>query len=193
MTTVIQNQIGPRNLSAFHEAGHATCAMALGFVVKSVNIHEVDGRSGRVEFFLNQIGADNSTLLREVLVSAAGLAAETLFYGKTNEQFPIDGTCDSTAGHLRDQAEASTILSKMNVDLDFKVCMGYAAMLLKEERLWQTVESIAECLIARNALDESEIIQFSVGVNLVNKDWVEGVEGAFRNCAHRNPPAASSN
>lgn len=71
-----------REATAYHEAGHAVIALALGRSIQRVSI--VPGREwlGRCEFQKGRVRPTEDWLEREILIALAGLAAEARHTGQ---------------------------------------------------------------------------------------------------------------
>jgi len=67
--------------TAFHEAGHAVIALALGRAVQRVSILPGRGWLGRCEFRKGRVRPSEDWLEREILISLAGPAAEARHTG----------------------------------------------------------------------------------------------------------------
>ena len=67
--------------TAYHEAGHAVVALALGRTVQRVSIVPGQGWLGRCEFQKGRVRPSEDWLEREILISLAGAAAEARHTG----------------------------------------------------------------------------------------------------------------
>jgi len=67
---------------AYHEAGHAVVALALGRPVQLVTVLPDKQRLGRCEFGKGKTKPTDDWLEREVLIALAGLAAEARYTGR---------------------------------------------------------------------------------------------------------------
>ena len=67
--------------TAYHEAGHAVVALALGRAVQRVSILPGRGWLGRCEFQKGRVRPTEDWLEREILISLAGAAAEARHTG----------------------------------------------------------------------------------------------------------------
>lgn len=67
--------------TAYHEAGHAVIALALGREVQRVSILPGRGWLGRCEFKKGRVRPSEDWLEREILISLAGAAAEARHTG----------------------------------------------------------------------------------------------------------------
>src|SRR5947207_13643574 len=72
-------------LTAYHEAGHAVMALVLGRPVDHVSIRPDARRLGHCEFRKPVFRPTEDWLEREMLISLAGPAAESLFDGAYDE------------------------------------------------------------------------------------------------------------
>ena len=71
--------------TAYHEAGHAVMALALGRPVDHVSIRPDAQRLGHCDFRKPVFRPSEDWLEREMLISLAGPAAEGLFAGEYDE------------------------------------------------------------------------------------------------------------
>src|SRR4051812_29930781 len=69
-------EYSPEAATAYHEAGHAVAALALGRPVDRVTIRPRQQRAGQCEFGKAVFRPSEDWLERELLISLAGLAAE---------------------------------------------------------------------------------------------------------------------
>mgnify|MGYP003385116220 CR=1 FL=1 len=71
-----------REATAYHEAGHAVIALALGRSIQRVSIVPGQGWLGRCEFQKGRVRPTEDWLEREILIALAGLAAEARHTGQ---------------------------------------------------------------------------------------------------------------
>ena len=122
--------------TAYHEAGHAVIALALGRSIQRVSI--LPGREwlGRCEFRKERVRPTEDWLEREILIALAGLAAEARHTG----QYAWDGAAQDlrTVRRLSVQRAGERQAERLQRRLLAKV-----DHLLVQEENWQAVELIA--------------------------------------------------
>jgi hypothetical protein len=118
----------PAEHTAYHEAGHAVMALALGRPVDHVSIRPDAQYLGHCEFRKAVFRPSEDWLEREMLISLAGLAAEAIHTG--------DYAWDGAARDLRYARE---------------LALGRAGNERKAERLTDRVLSKAEHLLSKPA------------------------------------------
>src|ERR1700722_2866745 len=67
--------------TAYHEAGHAVMALALGRPVHGVSILPQRDRLGQCEYRKGRVRPTEDWLEREILIALGGIAAEARFMG----------------------------------------------------------------------------------------------------------------
>jgi len=126
----------PNEATAYHEAGHAVAALALGRPVHGVSILPDRERAGVCEFGKGTFKPTDDWLEREAIISLAGLAAEARFTGNyawdaAAQDFRyVRQLTVSRAGERRAERLERRLLSKTE-------------HLLYQEANWRAVELIA--------------------------------------------------
>jgi len=127
--------------AAFHEAGHAVVARALGLTVEAASIREDRTTAGRVRF---RVGGDRRSAEREIVVLLSGGVAEKLATGAAD----ADGAASDVA------AAWELLLSMASSEERAKEWM--AAAWRAAEKLvtenWSSVIQLAEALLARRSV-----------------------------------------
>jgi ATP-dependent Zn protease len=130
---------------AYHEAGHAVAALALGRPVQHVSVLPDRENLGLCEFRKGAFRPSEDWLEREILISLAGIAAEARFTGNyawdgasRDLQF-VRRLAVERAGERRAERLERRMLSKVE-------------HLLAQEGHWRAVELIAAELLARGAI-----------------------------------------
>jgi ATP-dependent Zn protease len=122
--------------TAYHEAGHAVIALALGRPVRRVSILPDRERLGVCEFGKATFRPSEDWLEREILIALGGIAAEARFTGDyawdaaARDQQYVHRLAVQRAGERRADRLQRRLLAK-------------AEHLLADEGHWQAVELIA--------------------------------------------------
>ena len=124
--------------TAYHEAGHAVIALALGRSIQRVCI--LPGRKwlGRCEIQKGRTRPSEDWLEREILIALAGLAAEARHSGK----YDIEGAIQDlrTARRLAVQRAGERQADRLQRRLLSKV-----ERLLDQEGYWRAVRQLQRC------------------------------------------------
>jgi len=131
----------PREITAYHEAGHAVAALALGRPVAWVSIRPGRKYLGVCLFGKSVFRPSEDWLEREAMIALAGPAAEA---GLTGEM--------DWAGAARDHEYAFSLARSRcgddkKADRQVKRWLSKADHLLGSGNTWQFVERIAEELV----------------------------------------------
>jgi hypothetical protein len=133
-------------ITAYHEAGHAVMALALGRPVHRVSIQPNEERLGQCEFGKSVFRPSEDWLEREILISLGGIAAEArhtghyAWDGAARDQRYIRSLSVQRAGGER-QAER----------LERRL-LAKAEHLLFQDGHWRAVELIAAELLRRGRI-----------------------------------------
>ena len=131
--------------TAYHEAGHAVLALALGRPVQRVSILPDREHFGRCEFGKGVFRPSEDWLEREMLIALGGIAAEarhTVNYawdGAGRDQHYVRSLAVQRAGERRAERLVRRLLAK-------------AEHLLAREGHWRAVELIAAELLRHGAI-----------------------------------------
>jgi len=131
----------PAEATAYHEAGHAVMALALGRPVAFVSVLPTRQLLGTCEFGKAVFRPSEDWLEREMLIALAGLAAEARFSGNyawdgaARDQDYAEDLALQRAGTAR---KASRLLRRM---------LSKAEHLLAQEENWLAVERMAAELL----------------------------------------------
>lgn len=126
--------------TAYHEAGHAVMALALGRPVTEVSVMPDRERAGFCHFGKSPTRPSEDWLEREMLISLAGVAAEARFTGEYDwaaagrDLQQVRKFAESRAGEKRAERLERRLLAK-------------AEHLLSQDDNWQAVTLIAAELI----------------------------------------------
>ncbi len=127
-------------ITAYHEAGHAVVALALGRPVHKVTVLPDRDRLGECEFGKSVFRPSEDWLEREILISLGGIAAEARFTGDyawdaaARDQQYVRRLAVERAGERRAERLQRRLLAK-------------AEHLLAKEGHWRAVEQIAAELV----------------------------------------------
>jgi ATP-dependent Zn protease len=126
--------------TAYHEAGHAVVALALGRPVSRVTIIPDQKRAGLCEFRKGTFRPSDDWLEREILIALGGVAAEARYTGNyawdgaaRDERF-VRSLAVQRAGERRAARLQRRLLAKVE-------------HLLAQEENWRAVEAIAAELL----------------------------------------------
>jgi len=143
--------------TAYHEAGHAVVALALGRQVHQVSILPNKDRLGVCEFRKPSFRPTEDWIEREILISLGGIAAEARHTGvhaweSAGRDFQyVEKLAVERAGERRAERYTTRMLSK-------------AEHLISQDENWRAIEKIAKALLetgtisgraARHFFDES--------------------------------------
>ena len=131
--------------TAYHEAGHAVVALALGRPVQHVTIHPDREHLGLCQFGKGATRPTDDWLEREILIALGGLAAEARHTGNYaweeagKDRRYVRALCVQRAGERQAERLERRLLAK-------------AEHLLARSGLWKAVELIAGELLKRGAI-----------------------------------------
>ena len=131
-------QFDPR--TAYHEAGHAVVALALGRPVHKVSVLPNTERLGACEFRKSVQRPSEDWVETEILISLAGMVAEARLTGSYDT-----GGADRDLRYVRKLTLMRA--SDRTVDRLEKRMLAKTENLLGDDELWQAVESIAKELL----------------------------------------------
>jgi ATP-dependent Zn protease len=132
-------------VTAYHEAGHAVVAMALGRPVQHVSVLPDRERLGVCEFGKSVYRPSEDWLEREILIALGGIAAEARFTGNyewdgaSRDQQYVRGLSVQRAGERRAERLERRLLAKTE-------------HILAREGHWRAVELIAAALTERGSI-----------------------------------------
>jgi ATP-dependent Zn protease len=135
----------PDEATAYHEAGHAVVALALGRPVHQVSIRPDRERLGVCAFGKAVFRPSEDWLEREILISLGGLAAEARYTGSyawdqaTRDRQFVRRLAVQRAGERQAKRLERRLLAK-------------AEHLLSREGHWRAVELIAAELLRRGVI-----------------------------------------
>jgi ATP-dependent Zn protease len=132
-------------VTAYHEAGHAVVALALGRTIHKVTVLPNRDRLGEVRFNKGAAKPTDDWIEREILIALGGLAAEARHTG-TYEM-------DAAAQDLRFVRRlASERKSDRQVERYEQRMLDKVEYMLADEGHWKAVELIAAELMARGEI-----------------------------------------
>jgi ATP-dependent Zn protease len=127
--------------TAYHEAGHAVMALALGRPVNRVTVHPNGRFDGLCTFGKAVFRPSEDWVEREILIALAGLAAEAMHTGEyawdaaEQDRNYVKGLALERAGNAR---QAERLEKRM---------LSKAEHILSKEENWQAVERLAAELL----------------------------------------------
>lgn len=131
--------------TAYHEAGHAVVALALGRPVHRVSVRAVENRLGQCEFKKGRSQPTDDWLEDEILISLAGMAAEARATGVYER-----------GGAARDLRFARSLMlqraSERSLDRYERRMLAKVENLLGDDGHWRAVEAIATELLAKETI-----------------------------------------
>lgn len=142
-----------REVTAYHEAGHAVMIMATGFTVLGIRIGDNDGDGG----FTRWSSPPDHLMTKAqkalyVLCIAAGVAADYT-HGYDAE---LTNSNDVPLGHFNDQEQAAPYLRYLGHGGEFFTYVTAASGLLMNR--WEVVTEIANALLASGAIKDRQVI-----------------------------------
>jgi ATP-dependent Zn protease len=128
-------------ITAYHEAGHAVAALALGRPVHGVSIRPGRDRLGQCAFGKAVFRPSEDWLEREVLIALAGLAAEARFTGAYGREGAARDLL-YVRGLLVERAGSERAAERLE-----RRMLAKAEHLLGQEANWRAVERLAAELV----------------------------------------------
>jgi ATP-dependent Zn protease len=132
-------------VTAYHEAGHAVIALALGRTVHKVSVLPNQLRLGECRFGKGNARATDDWLEREILIALGGMAAEARFTGT----YATDEAKEDLRFVRRLALERK---SDRAVERYEQRMLGKVEYMLAEEGTWKAVESIAAELMKHGTI-----------------------------------------
>lgn len=137
--------------TAYHEAGHAVVALALGRPVHRVSVRPNADRLGQCEFRKGRHQPTDDWLEDEILISLAGMAAEARATGVYER-----------GGAARDLRFARQLMlqraSERSLDRYERRMLAKVENLLGDDGHWRAVEAIAAELAARETISGRQTV-----------------------------------
>lgn len=140
---------------AYHEAGHATMAIACGFKLTALSVNVSDVGKGFVAYQIPAL-VDAATAKKAALVSAAGLAADFHLADKSGKP----RSSGEFLGHFNDQKMAAEYIRQSGGGGNFDGYLVFAGWFLKNN--WSVVDSVAKTLFHLKTFrpDSLDILKF---------------------------------
>jgi len=154
--------------TAYHEAGHAVTALAIGLPASDLAIAEnACGRCGAIEFSGRNRAVDvSAAAARDVLMMlAAGVQSELLWLVEQHLLTP-ERAWAAEVGGLDDQGIARDVARSVGWELDYalspiELAWNYASQQVRAQCLlverWTQVTAVAMALAERRALASNEL------------------------------------
>ncbi len=136
----------PRLLTAYHEAGHAVIALAVGRTLEKVTIAANRDRLGLCHLQKGRAKPSKDWLEDEILILMAGIAAEAQLSGVYNL-----GGADQDMRMARRFAMMRSGSAKQAERLEKKL-LAKTEHMLSDENYWNAVEKIAADLMERETI-----------------------------------------
>ena len=127
--------------TAYHEAGHAALAIALGRAVQRVTVAPNELRLGQCQFKKGTVRASQDALETQILVLLGGLAAEagqTGLYDSAGAAQDLRDVRKLTSGRAKNQRQAERLERRL---------LDKAEHILSQPGVWLAVERIAAELL----------------------------------------------
>jgi ATP-dependent Zn protease len=135
----------PAAATAYHEAGHAVVALALGRPVHGVSVLSDRDRLGVCEFRKGVFRPSEDWVEREILIALGGIAAEAIHTG----EYGWD-EAERDLRYVRELAEQRA--GRRQAERLERRMLAKAEHLLAKPGYWQAVEWIAEELLRRGEI-----------------------------------------
>src|SRR3954468_24925411 len=132
-------------VTAYHEAGHAVIALALGRTIHKVSVLPNRERLGECRFGKGNARATDDWLEREILIALGGMAAEARFTGT----YATDEAKEDLRVVRRLALERK---SDRAVERYEQRMLGKVEYMLADEGTWKAVELIAAELIKHGTI-----------------------------------------
>lgn len=139
---------------AYHEAGHAVMAMALGFSVSEISCIATETSKGHTVWHPPSQMTEE-TRIGAVLVCAAGMAADYLNWKSVADR----DQDEHSSGHNGDRRNAAIHLSELGQHDAFDIYVGLAIRLLKRPELWDLVTLFAETVKDCGAINGTDVLR----------------------------------
>ncbi|XDF33155.1 hypothetical protein RBH89_13165 [Paracidovorax avenae] len=148
-----QNFRPQSQIVAYHEAGHAVMAMAVGFSVSEISCVATETSMGRTVWYPPPQMTQEARV-GAVLVYAAGMAADYL-----NWESKIERDQDEhSLGHNGDRRDAASHLSELGQHDSFNHYVGIAMSHLRKPEIWALVASFAQILEKIGAINGQDVL-----------------------------------
>jgi ATP-dependent Zn protease len=127
--------------TAYHEAGHAVMALALGRPVQRVSVQPNQLRLGRCEIKKGRFRASQDILETEILILLGGLAAEARYTGR----YCLNGAAEDLRGVRKLAGRRAA--SERQVERLERRMLDKAEHILSQPGVWSAAERIADELL----------------------------------------------
>ena len=135
-----------RVMTAYHEAGHAVVAIAVGRAIQKVSIIPNKSRLGACEIKKGRFQPSNDWLEDEVLILFGGVAAEARHTGRYDWQGAgqdLRNVRRLTMSRAGDETRAEKLERRL---------LAKTEHLLADEPTWKAVEQIAAALLEKDTI-----------------------------------------
>ena len=147
---VMANNPDKNTLTAFHEAGHAVVAIAVGRNVKQVSIIAGGNKLGVCKMSKGRVKASNDVLEAELLILLAGMAAEARISG----QYNVGGA----AQDLRDAERLATMRAgnPRQTEKTMRRALDKVQNMISKPGNWTAIKTIAKALLESESISGRE-------------------------------------
>jgi len=143
-----------REITAYHEAGHAVMAMACGYPVSKISIRTDERGLGRVIWHPPTDMTDRD-LFCGVLILMSGIAADFIHWKKWGN----GSAHDMPEGHFDDQRQAHVYLTRLNENHLLDAYILEAKLFSATSDVWNCIQFIAGVLLAAGGIDGVDFLE----------------------------------
>jgi hypothetical protein len=152
-----------KEITAYHEAGHAVMAWSCNLLVSKISIVASDDGLGLTALSLlehQRVAREKGQpemLKRLVLYYVGGIAGDYAHWNRDERAKPDE----ISKGHSNDQSKASDLLRVLGHDGDLGAYLAMAANWTDKPQVWSVLEEVAKQLMEKEELAGPDLTQFS--------------------------------